>query len=158
MNALIQCAWTVGNDKFGRKHLPKAAQNKGTEHMWGVYPNVTTVNDTMQYITWQWEGYAAEWDIRSWCWRHGLPMRPCCEIVIDTVTSRCPSWDDLGCCWDIQHPPNICNSWICTNTWSDWHRCGCWGFTSLQHLLSYQDGYRLDAVCTLGDFLVLSHW
>ena len=32
---------------------------------------------------------------------------------------------------------------------------GCWGFTSWQHLPSYQNGYRLVPVCTHGDFTVL---
>ena len=31
-------------------------------------------------------------------------------------------------------------------------------FTSLQHLRSYQDGYRLVTVSTHGDFIVLPHW
>ena len=35
---------------------------------------------------------------------------------------------------------------------------GCWSFTSWQHLSSYQDGFRLVAVHTHGNLIVLPHW
>ena len=37
-------------------------------------------------------------------------------------------------------------------------KTGCWGFTSLLHLMWYQDSYRLVTVCTHGDLLVLRYW
>ena len=46
-----------------------------------------------------------------------------------------------------------------SDTWVWINNFGCWSFTSLQNVMSYQDGYwRHVTVHTHGDLTVLSHW
>ena len=58
-------------------------------------------------------------------------------------------------CHEDNQPHLVVNKYW-SKIWVRW-LVDCWSFTSLQHLRSYQDGYRLVAVCTSGYFIVLPH-